>query len=50
MDGSKTLKAMMDLNKSILDITIASIKNKKPKIKEKDLIKELKKIYWGGSG
>ena len=44
--GDKTLNAMLQLNRLNLEMCKSSIKIKNPKIGEKELLKELKKVYW----
>ncbi len=44
--GEETLNAMLQLNRLNLEICKASIKEKNPKIKHKELLEELNKIYW----
>lgn len=46
VSGEETLNAMLQLNKLNLEICKASIKEKNPKIKDKELLGELNKIYW----
>ena len=46
ISGEKTLNAMLQLNKLNLEMCKASIKENNPKISDKDLLKELNKIYW----
>ena len=44
--GDKTLNAMLQLNRLNLEMCKSSIKIKNRKIGEKELLKELKKVYW----
>lgn len=44
--GQETLKAMLELNKWNLELCKASIKAEKPDITDKEMLKELNKIYW----
>jgi len=46
ISGEKTLNAMLKLNKLNLEMCKASIKESNPKISDKELLKELNKIYW----
>lgn len=43
--GSKSVEVMADMNRAVMKICIDSIRAKKPKIREKELVAELKKIY-----
>ncbi len=42
----ESFEAGLKLNRFALDMAIAGIKKSKPNISDKDLLKELKKIYW----
>ena len=44
--GERTLNCMLQLNKLNLEMCKASIKENNPKISDKELLKELNKIYW----
>lgn len=47
VSSKETLEAMMSMSKAVIDVCIASIKSKKPRITEKELIEELNRICWG---
>lgn len=46
ISSEETIKAMMSMNKAMVDICVASIKSENPDITEKELIKEMNKIFW----
>jgi len=48
LHGGRSLEAMADMNRAVMNICIDSIRAKKPKISEKELVIELKKIYRNG--
>ena len=45
LSGVEKIKIASNLNKGIIKIRIAAIKNKNPNIKEKELLEELNKEY-----